>query len=197
VTEVLAIGEWTDNAHLIADAARLGYITGRVLDLTYGRGKFWTHWRPDVLVTNDLSELMPAQWHHDARKMPFGDGEFETVVFDPPYKLAGARFGDDLDQRYGTSNYSPRAVVHALLLDGTSEAARLSSRWVLVKCMDQVNGGCVRWQTDYVTTHALRLGLNKVDSMMLKRWRPQPEGRRQEHARRNYSTLLVFEKGAR
>lgn len=26
-----------------------------------------------------------------------------------------------------------------------SQAARLSGRWVLVKCMDQVNGGKIRW----------------------------------------------------
>ena len=32
---------WRNNSELIADVARLGYIEGTVLDVTYGLGNFW------------------------------------------------------------------------------------------------------------------------------------------------------------
>lgn len=192
--DILAIGDWSTNADLIAGAAALGYIEGRCLDLTYGEGAFWRTYRPEDLCTNDL--LKPADFHYDGRATGFDDKTFDTVVWDPPYKLAGGRgWGDNaMDGLYGTEVYASRQSVHTLLNDGVTEAVRLSRRWVLVKCQDQVNAGKIRWQTDEVTAHALSLGLEKVDSMMLRRWRPQPAGRRQLHARRNYSTLLVFRK---
>jgi hypothetical protein len=50
----------------------------------------------------------------------------------------------------------------------------------------------VWWQTDMVTRRAEDAGLTKVDALLFMSHRPQPEGRSQQHARRNYSTLLVF-----
>lgn len=191
--EILAISDASCNAELIVHCRDLGYITGRVLDLTYGEGKFWTLWQPDDLLTNDLNPDK-GQYHYDFRGTPWGSRDFETVVLDPPYKLAGKRFNDDLDQRYGIETYVSRADVTALLVGGCKEAARLSSRWVLVKCMDQVNAGKVRWQTDDVTAAVCGAGFEKRDALFLKRWRPQPEGRGQKTARRNYSTLLIFER---
>lgn len=192
-TPVLAIGEWRTNAEMIADAAYLGYVVPPVLDLTYGTGGFWTIHRPLGLVTNDVDPGR-GYYHHDARKTPWPDASFATVVFDPPYKLAGTPASGEMDDRFGTTTYVSRGDVQALLSDGIREAARLSGRWVLVKCMDQVNGGKIRWQTDEATRVATGAGLHKVDILMLRRWRPQPPGRSQQHAGRNYSTLLVFAK---
>lgn len=190
--EIMAIGAWANNAQLIHDAAKLGYVESPVLDLTYGEGKFWSSYEPIGLVTNDLHK--DADYHHDFRDTPFGSRDFATVVFDPPYKLAGKRFGDDIDQRYGIATYTSRADVTALIDAGCREAARISSRWVLVKVQDQVSGGIVRWQTDDVRDVMVSEGFEKRDVLMLKRWRPQPKGRRQNTARRNYSSLLVFER---
>jgi hypothetical protein len=41
---VLAASYWKTNADMIVDVVRLGYIrpTDRVIDLTFGRGKWWT-----------------------------------------------------------------------------------------------------------------------------------------------------------
>src|SRR5690606_27767225 len=44
---VLAAHRWRNNAEMIADVAKLGYITGDVLDTTYGRGGFWTVYMPE------------------------------------------------------------------------------------------------------------------------------------------------------
>ncbi|WP_116996347.1 hypothetical protein [Desertimonas flava] len=86
---------------------------------------------------------------------------------------------------------------------------------LLFKCQDQVCNQQIWWQTDIFTRHAETLGLVKVDSLMLEGYREQPprtrkhgdchgsgclmceDGRvpsRQEHAARNYSTLMVLQK---
>lgn len=199
--EVLAIGQHSNNAQLIEDAAQLGYLDGLVLDPTYGEGKFWSRFRPTDFATNDLHK--PADLSYDFCNVGLNDDTFDAVVFDPPYKLAGKR--DDggltdgditMEGRYGTGGeYVPTRKVAELLVCGTQEACRLSRRFVLVKCMDQVASGRVHWQTDDVTAAAAACGFRKADSFMLKRSRAQDLKRRQVHARRNYSTLLVFKKG--
>lgn len=65
---------------------------------------------------------------------------------------------------------------------------------LIVKCQDQVVSGKVVWQTDIVTYAAGQVGMKKVDRLdFLTDPRPQPHTR-QILARRNYSTLLVFQK---
>jgi hypothetical protein len=67
--------------------------------------------------------------------------------------------------------------------------------YLLVKCQNQVCSGKVRWQVDAMSAVAEREGLEKVDQLeYLNTPRPQPGDRRQVHARRNHSTLLVFRK---
>ncbi len=76
---------------LIADVERLGYLPGTVLDPTYGLGNFWNVYRPAQLTGCDIDpEKSPIGYSVDFRKLPFGDGEFDAVVFDPPYRLETA-----------------------------------------------------------------------------------------------------------
>lgn len=194
--DVFAIGEWRTNSHMMVDVAHLGYLIDPVLDLTVGeKWGFWQQYRPASLVTNDVNDAVPADFHFDAtRRIPdFMDQEFGTVVWDPPYKLGGTPQSPEMDRRFGTTEYRPRSAVEALLIAGMTEGARLARAYLLVKTMDMVNGGKVRWMTDMATQHAEQnLGLRKVDSLLFRGGRAQPAGRSQQHARRNYSTLLVF-----
>lgn len=210
MSEILAIGEYGNNANMIAAAAELGFIEGEVLDCTFGEGKFWSRFQPEDLVTNDVRKA--ADLHYDCRSFPFDDDWCDTVVFDPPYKLAGRRgdggrtVGDlTMDARYGTERYMPVAEVMGLLRDGTTEACRLSRKWVLVKCQDQVCGSRIHWQTDHVTNAAAAGGFWKAAELHLRRKRAQtkrtrkgPDGKRvpspQLNPRMNYSTLLIFER---
>jgi len=124
-------------------------------------------------------------------------GSVDVVVFDPPYKLNGTSTGlgpSAADARYGVSGaYASVAERHALILDGVAEATRVARRRVLVKVQDQVCSGRVWWQTRLVADHGESLGCRLVDQLHVPGHRPQPGGRRQVHARRNYSTLLVLE----
>ena len=41
---VFTATRWATNAEMIEDVARLGYLDGSVLDVTYGLGTFWKNW---------------------------------------------------------------------------------------------------------------------------------------------------------
>jgi len=193
---ILAVQAWPTNADLIADCAQLGYLHDDwlTLDPTYGLGRWWSKWRPHRLVASDVDPAKsPTGTSVDFTDLPHPDGMFDAVAFDPPYKLNGTPTAD-IDGRYGVHVVRSREDRHRLICDRITECARvLAPRgFLLVKCQDQVNGGRVRWQTDLFTRHAEHLGLDKVDALHMLAYRPQPDGTRQEHARRNHSTLLVF-----
>lgn len=189
---VLSIHKWDDNAHMIADVARLGYLNGRVLDPTYGEGNFWSEFRPADLTACDLDpRKSPIGYPVDFRNMPWPSRHFNAVMFDPPYKLNGTP-DPELDERYGVHIPTRWQDRMDLILDGVVECCRVAADYALVKCQDQVCSGQVRWQTDDITAVARACGMRKVDRLDLLSYRPQPKGRSQKHARRNSSTLLVF-----
>lgn len=195
---VQSYGDWRNNAELIADVARLGYLDDYVLDATYGDGKFWTLWQPKVLTRNDLHKEATFNHAFDFRCLPTDWGDiFDAVVFDPPYKLAGRRDLAKMDAAYGTDKRVNRAETMALIRDGAIECYRCvkPGGYLHVKCMDQVEGGMKRWQTDLVTNAIEGVGGIKVDRFDIHSdGIPQPEGRTQRTSRNHRSTLLVFRK---
>jgi len=190
--EVMRAHRWGTNARMIADVASLGYIQGEVFDATYGEcGGFWREYRPLLLTTNDLNA--PADYHFDFRAMPFDDRSSTTVVYDPPYKLNGTPADDVMDQRFGTGQRLTIGERLAMIYDGASECWRIADRFLLVKCMDQVVSGRMVWQTIEIHNRLVALGARLQDRFdFLTTPRPQPGNRPQQHARSNYSTLLVF-----
>lgn len=193
---VLAATEWRSNAELIEDVHLLGYIGAddRVLDPTYGRGVWWRRWRPRDLVVHDL-----AMDGVDFRALPYSDASFDVVAFDPPYVSVGGRRTSgmvDMLGRYGLTD-APRSpsALQDMINSGLAEAARVvrPGGVVLVKCQDYVSSGRLWIGTHWTLSQGIALGLELVDRLEhVGRARPQPSGRRQVHARRNLSTLLVF-----
>lgn len=190
---ILAAKNWKDNGAMIADVAQLGYITGTVLDVTYGQGTFWKYWTPETLITHDI-----AIDGVDFRFLPEKDGSVDCVVLDPPYKLNGTPALGKFDERYGIDLPMPWYGRHELIMRGIREAYRVLD-WgghLLLKCQDQVCSGRIRWQTLDFANFAMGLGFELMDRFdLLGKGRPQPEGRRQVHAHGRPSTLLVFKKG--
>jgi hypothetical protein len=155
-------------------------------------GGMWSHYKPESLtvVHNDHDFCsLPGEW----------TGRFGSVVFDPPYRLTGTATNvEGFDDRYGTNRaYRPRDRVRDDMLTGLSECARVTRKrgYVIVKCQDQISSGRYQWQVGWVINHALERGMTLVDQIHLLSYRAQPSGRRQVHARRNYSTFLVLRKG--
>lgn len=191
--DVMAVAART-NGQLMADCARLGYLDGTVADVTYGLGKFWTHVRPDGLLAFDLDPRRGVAVA-DFRSLPLGDDSVDVVVFDPPYKLNGTSTGrgpSAADERYGVVGYLPSAKTHDLIDDGLTEAMRVARRRVLVKVQDSISSGRLHMQTHDVISRARELGGSIDDVLHVVGYRAQPPGRRQLHARRNHSTLIVI-----
>jgi hypothetical protein len=134
------------NADLIRAVAGL-YLTGSVLDVTYGRGRWWDGWRPPA---RDLAHLF--RFHDlaldgvDFRHLPYPSSSWDAVCFDPPYVESGSRSTSShprfLDA-YGIGTeaidqISPGGTLD-LMLEGTAEVCRVARGFVLVKCMEYVS----------------------------------------------------------
>lgn len=134
------------NADLIAKIAPL-YLTGSVLDVTYGEGKWWDRFTPDPFTYHDLHKVDGV----DFRDLPHADGSFDTVCYDPPYVLSGgestAALASDLQDRFGIGTarlgHNGWTGFEALVRGGLSEVCRVSRGFVLVKCMEFAQGGGV------------------------------------------------------
>jgi hypothetical protein len=224
MNRVNAYGTWNTNAELIADIAKLRYLDGRVLDPTWGLGNFWTIFKPRKLVAHDLFTLDGIgiyDLHRYHRKQ-----SFDTVIVDPPYRLNG-KPDPAFDGRYGTQKRTSVAKRMELVYDCAIAAATYSRQYAIVKVMDQVVSGNVRWQTREVTNVVEDEGFRLIDRFDMLGGRPQPSKRtrkcavcrgtgvgdvldrvdcdvcngtgrvpsNQQHANRNASTALVFERG--
>jgi tRNA G10 N-methylase Trm11 len=194
------------NAELIRTVAPL-YLSGRVLDVTYGRGKWWDLHRPEDFTCHDL-RLDGV----DFRDLPHPDGSFDAVCFDPPYIPAGGarttgRTGDESDfsERYGVGldqEHAPRnsAQLKQLIHAGMAECSRVLRRggFLLAKGTDYVTGGRFRLgHLDYLLP-AEQLGL-RIHDLIVHHTGSGPGGHNittQLRARRHHSYLLVFERVA-
>lgn len=210
---VLAAHAWPTNGHLIADVARLGYLrrTDVVLDPTYGNGVWWSVWEPEHLVSHHR-----ATDGSDFRRLPYDDASFDAIAYDPPYVCPGGRktsTTQNMHRRYGMDEgrddplFTTPAELQALIDDGLTEMVRLvrpprtktEGGIILVKCQDYIWSGALWEGVARTRGHAVALGCTVVDSFVhLGTPGPQPttnpDGtpRRQVHARRAHSTLLVL-----
>jgi hypothetical protein len=203
---VQAISTAHTNGELVAQVASLhapdpARETWRVLDLTPGRGKMWTHWHPVDLTETD---------HNYHTHYPPSFGLFDLILFDPPYSAKGGKATvasiAEHDDRYGRSGRGTHpdgrktgitpGEVFAGLTFGMRSLDRLlapgGQLWV--KSADFVTGGRVHWGNHLVRDEGRALGLTQVDEFIFKSKSPQLEGRVQRHARRGFSTLTVWRK---
>lgn len=177
------------SAQAIADLAALGYLNEdqHTLDATYGKGRFWTKWRPHDLVTNDIDGNRGAQWCRDYRNLPELWGappRFDVVVFDPPFKLNGTGGSHPSDEAYGVATpYISMAELFNGIRQGLDECTRVVKRGglILYKCQDQVSGGKRRWTTKRTgwETPAFDLPhiVDLVDELYIVGYRKQPGDR--------------------
>ena len=197
---VLAAQDWQSNAHLILDVVRLGYIRRDdfVLDPTYGKGTWWKLYRPENLTCHDL-KLDGV----DFRRMPRDySNRFDVVAFDPPYVSKGGRTSSgipEFDDRFGLDEApgTPREL-QSLICDGMTELKRciVPHGIMMVKTMNYISSGKYFPGRFFTEQHGLALGFDIVDEFVhySQSASMQPPGRRQKHARNNYSQLLIFRK---
>lgn len=187
------------NADLIAAVAPL-YLTGTVLDTTYGRGMWWRRHRPAQLVAHDI-DLDGV----DFRDLPHPDASFDTVCFDPPYV---PRHGSnhqipardvDFRSRFGLTEPRTERQLRALIDDGLTECARVARRWLLVKCNDYCNGRQFKLGHVLVLATAEQIGWRCHDLLIHAAGTGPGGGQILEpkRARRAHSYLLVLTRAGR
>lgn len=183
------------NAALMSAIAPL-YLTGSVLDMTYGGGKWWEWFRPAELIGHDL-----ITDGVDFRHLPEPDASVDAVCFDPPYVLSGgessAALADgEFQNRYGIgilNGISGWPGLVALVTDGLDEACRVARCFVLVKCMEFVQDR-FRDMPTLVTNHLAERGWAKHDQIV-HHTGSGPGGHNIfdiKRARRHHSYLMVF-----
>jgi hypothetical protein len=192
---ILAASNWPSNAELVKDIASL-YLDEdyEMADLTFGRGIWWKKWRPKNLVCHDI-RIDGV----DFTALPEPDDTYDAVAYDPPFISPGGRKTStivDFNDRFGleAAPKSP-AALQKLINGGLFEASRVTKPGgiILCKCCSYVSSGKL-WPGVFLTQeYGFSIGLSLLDMFIfLGNKRPQPPGRRQVHARQNYSTMLVF-----
>lgn len=198
--QTMAVTDWPSNGHLIESVVDLGYLKAGdvVLDVTYGRGLWWTRWRPTQLLTHDL-----AIDGVDFRALPEADESVDVVCFDPPHVPQGGSDDDDVDEfrdRYGLNGapMNRHALTH-LVLEGLDECARVVRRggFVLVKVCPFQSGRRFHHMPTKVITRAEHIGLRFVDELVMRRNTGPTSTEVFHRARRNSSNLLVFDRRRR
>lgn len=185
-----------DNAGLIASIAPL-YLTGSVLDVTYGLGAWWRKFTPATFAKHDL-----ADDGVDFRALPEDDGSWDTVCFDPPYIPSRAmetstKRGRTHRLAYGLTERRSRADVEKLYADGLGECSRVASQWVLAKCCDYTESAS-SFQLGHMTAIASgqALGLRVHDLIVHGYFNAggptNPSLREVRRTRRTHSYLIVF-----
>lgn len=181
------------NADLMAAVAPL-YLTGSVLDVTYGEGKWWDRFTPEPFTAHDLYKLDGV----DFRDLPEADRSVDAVCYDPPYVPAGGaptssdakRYRDGFGLAVGRTHRELDDLVHV----GLSECCRVADRFVLAKCMEFVGSGGFHDMPTTITNWASSLGW-KVHDRIVHHTGSGPGGHNiseVKRARRHHSYLLVF-----
>lgn len=201
-----------DNSEVFPHVLRLHVPSGsKVADVTYGKGVFWKS------IPATEYKLLPSDLKSgvDCRHLPYGDGELDCVVLDPPY-MEGLFRSDNSFAGNGThssfrDHYSngdrPSALANKwhdavleLYVQAAIEAKRVLKRHgvLIVKCQDEVSAGIQRMTHIEIILNFMRLGFYAKDIFVMIR-RNKPGVTRvikQLHARKNHSYFLVCQLGA-
>lgn len=190
------------NADLIAAVARLYLKKGdRVADITFGRGVFWQKLSLSDYLFNKSDKITCPGSPHDFRKLPYADGHFDVVVFDPPYAHygEGMRVEPCYQMASTTGRLSHRDIMEGYR-DGMTEAKRIlkpgGTLWV--KCADEVEASHQR--RGHIEVFEIAQNLRLVDEdffVLMQENPPVTTGKRQQHARKNCSFLWIFRKPSR
>ena len=182
------------NAELIANIAPLYLDDRTVLDVTYGKGKWWTIYRPERFTFHDL-----ALDGIDFTDLPYPDGTFDVVTYDPPYVANTS--GNTFMAKYGVAEPRSQDQLRRLMVAGFTEAVRVCTEFVLVKCMNATDGGELQTLGPFwIMQAAETLPVVLHDQIIHASGPPVGNGyniRQQVRSLRCNSELLVFRKTGR
>lgn len=188
----------------------------RILDVTHNRGVMWrglTHRHPHRLDRDpELFHLGFTDTVADFRELPFEDGSYDVIVFDPPH-LTDASNGihgapptmrGTGHSRYGNTapDYRGEADVTFTFDAFLAEARRVlepGSGVILAKIADQIHGQTYRWQARTLQNKAEAAGFCCCDLMLRVSWARagliDPRWKRVCHVRQVHTYWLALRNG--
>jgi len=188
------------NANLIKAVSDFYVSDGHeVADVTYGKGAFWkkTNMTRFSLTASDLITCPDAAY--DFRSLPYKNGRFDHVVFDPPYMHnAGKPLVEALYQNAATTKGMYHDDILFLYNQGMREGRRILKRDGLlwVKCKDEIESSQQRTSIVEIHDIAVRLLRMTVKDLfiLVPSSTPPIQHKKQQHARKNHSYLWLFKK---
>lgn len=186
------------NAELIESIAPL-YLDGLTLDVTYGKGGWWSKLRPENLIAADLDPTKARTVRADFTRLPFSNRSVDAVAYDPPYiPHGGINQTTDFAERFGLAGGRSRSSMDNLIAAGLSECKRVTRKWVLVKCTDYTNGRQFHLGHVAVANAASELDLEPWDLIVHAAGiGPGHNLQTQLRARRAHSYLMVYRRRSR
>ena len=172
-----------------------------ILDATVNRGRFWRglDW---PVIGMDIDPSHEPTVVGDNTDMPFEDGRFDVVVYDPPHiPNQGNDRSKDFNTRFGLTIRSPKEEGYNfsfMFPPFVAEAYRVlrDEGILLCKIADYVHGHRYQWaHMDFVQA-AQRAGFCPCDCIVKVRQGPivDPRWKVAHHARRQHCYWLIFRK---
>jgi hypothetical protein len=158
-----------------------------ILDLTYGSGNFWVGSKRQVLGC-DLNPARAKDFVCDFTNLHFRDGEYESVIYDPPFHP----FVGSAEQKLYSGLGRNEKELKELFCKGLKEAWRVTSRHLFVKCQGFVHNHAPQWMPLW----AIDVCGEPFEWLIVWRDQKRSSGRwvSNNSLRRNHADYLVFDK---
>jgi SAM-dependent methyltransferase len=172
-----------------------------ILDATVNRGRFWVGSSRPVTGL-DIDPRYEPDVLGDNRDMPFADGSFDVVVYDPPHvPNQGRDRAKDFTARFGLGEKSSAENGYTfthLFPPFLAEAYRVlrPEGILLCKIADYVHNHRYQWAHIELVRAAVEAGFRACDCIVKVRKGPiiDPKWKAAHHARRHHCYWLVFRK---
>ena len=114
--------------------------TEPILDCTYGNGRFWVG-STRTIIGCDRAYGRARDCCCSFLALPFRDGSFELVVYDPPFHPS---VHSHEEARFGSLGRN-EIELKQLFVRGLHETWRVSGKYLLVKCQDYIHNHHPQW----------------------------------------------------
>jgi SAM-dependent methyltransferase len=173
----------------------------KILDATVNKGRFWQGSKRPVIGL-DIDPRFKPDVVGDNTDMPFADGEFDVVVYDPPHiPNQGKDKTKDFNERFGLVLKSTKENSYTFshtFPPFVKEAYRVlkPEGILLCKIADYVHHHRYQWAHVEFVNAASEMGFMACDCIIKIRSTPiiDPRWKTAHHSRRQHCYWLVFRK---
>jgi len=172
----------------------------RILDATYGTGRFWKGTSREV-TSLDIDSRREPDYVADNRDMPFEDESFDVVVYDPPHLGSQGRSRSKKYQNFGLNFEALKAQGYSLSYlypPFMAEAYRvlIPEGILLCKVADIIQNHRYQWAHIDLKVAGEAAGFTACDMIIKVRKGPMVSSKwkKAHHARKRHCHWLIFRK---